>query len=65
MDEGLNALLMAHDYVCREIEVSEWLMDDDDWNEGHQNGLKEARNRVEQAIMEYADGECQCESCDC
>jgi len=55
MTEDINALLIAYDYVCREIGEAEQNDDGNEWSEGHINGLKEARNRVKEAILEKAD----------
>jgi|GEM_PF-2721758 len=60
MNRDLEALFAAHDYISREIGMAEAEMDDGEFKEGHINGLKEGRNRVEQAITEFAsesDGE--------
>lgn len=47
-----EALMHAHENICREIEVAEREASDSAWGEGHINGLKEARNRVEEIIAE-------------
>lgn len=51
-NDSIEALLRAHDYVCREIGHARMGMNEGEWGEGHINGLKEARNRVEQAMLE-------------
>lgn len=57
MSDRLEGLIAAHDYICREIGHAEAEMDGDEFTEGHLNGLKEARNRVEQAIAETTANE--------
>jgi len=47
--EMLRGMLFAHDYVCREIGQAER----EDQPDDHVTGLKEARNRIEQAILEH------------
>lgn len=52
MYTGLESLLVSHDYISREIGIAEMEMAEGEFKEGHVNGLKEARNRVEQAMTE-------------
>lgn len=49
-----EALMHVHEEVAKEIAIAEMEMHDSDFKEGHVNGLKEARNRVEELIQEYA-----------
>lgn len=53
-DETLEQLLICHDRVCREIGAME---DTDQFSKGHINGCCEARNRIEQTILEYVNNE--------
>lgn len=55
MNRELESLFAAHDYISREIGMARVEMDDGEFKEGHINGLKEARNRVEQAITEFSE----------
>ena len=51
-DEQLEALLMAHRKVCEQIGKNKITMAETEFAEGHKNGVKEARNRVEETIQE-------------
>lgn len=53
MDERVEALFEAHQRISEEIGKAEYLGDEDDqFNEGHINGLKEANLRVEETIYD-------------
>jgi len=52
-DEYLEALFEAHEYIIVEREDAINQMPQDDFSDGHINGLNEARNRIEQLIHEY------------
>lgn len=52
-DSEVHALLEAHDYIGREIGSA--TPAEDEFQDGHVNGLKEARNRVEQAILDRVE----------
>lgn len=52
IDEPLEALLEAHDRVCREIGAMD---ETDEWSDGYITGVKEGRNAVEQTIHEWTE----------
>lgn len=58
-EKVLRVLLHAHEEVIEEREEFLRMMDEDrelaEFEQGHINGLKEARNRIEELIIEYSD----------
>jgi len=56
MRHDIEALLAAHDRVCREIGRAE-VNETDEYSAGHTNGVKEARNRVEEVIHNHIDSD--------
>lgn len=56
-DDYTLALLEAHELIVQEAMIAMREMDSDEFSEGHINGLKEARNRVEQLILGRVDDE--------
>lgn len=55
MNRELESLFIVYDYISREIGIAQAEMEGGEFKEGHINGLKEARNRVEQAIAEISE----------
>lgn len=57
-DDYTQALLEAHELLVEErCKMEEGMEYNDEFEEGHINGLDEARNRVEQLILERVDDE--------
>jgi len=57
VDAVTEALLVAHGRVSEEIGDGRAEMEDTEWADGHRNGLHEARNRIEETILDYVDSE--------
>lgn len=57
----LEALFHTHELISREMEsyklMREEPVGDDEFSEGHMNGLKEANNRVEELVSEMVFNE--------
>ena len=53
--QRVEALLEAHELVVEQRVDDEREMPTDEFTEGHINGLKEARNRVEEAILGHVE----------
>ena len=71
VDEKIEALFEVHQRIGEEIGMAAVQGSQDEWKEGHINGLKEANLRVEETIYEliedkelaeaYQDASCGCE----
>lgn len=60
MCDDIEALLHAHELIVQQRENDKREFNHpnmENWARGHINGLNEARNRVEQAILERVDDE--------
>lgn len=58
MSEEIEALLEAHELIVVEREDARHEFGEKDkFTQGHLNGLSEARNRIEQAIIERVDND--------
>ena len=71
VDEKMEALFEAHQRIGEEIGKAEVQGSQDEWKDGHINGLKEANLRVEETIYDliedkelaeaYQEASCGCE----
>ena len=52
VDKKLEVLFKVHQRIGEEIGEARVTGKDDEWNDGHINGLKQANNRVETVIYE-------------
>ena len=64
MNLSLQGLLIAHEYIAREMQDAKNNMEASEWSKGHINGLKEGQNAVERAIHELAANEANNNSVD-
>mgnify|MGYP000019879544 CR=1 FL=1 len=55
VDEKIEALFEAHQRIGEEIGKAEVQGSQDEWKEGHINGLKEANLRVEETIYDFIE----------
>jgi len=53
VDEKMEALFEAHQRIGEEIGKAEVQGSQDEWKDGHINGLKEANLRVEETIYNF------------